>query len=181
MAVALVVTVGVVLSGAGSGDSGDSGLAAATTVGTAATASAPKAANTANTAPSGSPSLAAGPLDGHWIGSWDTGDHDHFVAVDGTDFRMIYDLDDGRVAGTLRDGMVDGRWAEGPLGAPPVRSGWVRFRVVREGTTVRLDGLWGTGPGVTSGTWQIRRVNGTFTREAVVRFARRASFPAPPS
>ncbi len=174
---ALAIGVGPVLARFGSDHSGDSGPA---TTNTATTAGAVGAPDTANTAPAGSPGLAAGSLNGHWIGTWGTGDRDHYVAVDGTNFRMIYDLDDGRVAGTLRDGMVDGRWAEGPLGAPPVRSGWVRFRIVQDGTTIRLDGLWGNDPGVTSGTWQIRRVDGTFTREAVVRFARRGSFPAPP-
>ncbi|WP_131747171.1 serine/threonine-protein kinase [Frankia sp. Cppng1_Ct_nod] len=177
-AVVLVAAVGVVLSSSGS-DHSDS--RSGVLVAGAASSVPARVTSTTGSPTTGSPVPAVGSLGGHWTGTWGSGDHEHFVAVDGANFRMIYDYENGRVSGTLRGDTIRARWAEGPISLPPVRTGWVEFRVVRSGAGVRLDGQWGDDTGGGVGTWQIWRVDGVVTPDAAARLSDRTIFPAPPS
>ena len=88
-------------------------------------------------------------LEGHWFGSFGNA---YFKVIEGSAVKAVYEYRDGRILGTIHDGVLDGWWNELPTRSPRNNAGTVHLEMRRELRALRLDGEWLFGR---EGNWMI--------------------------
>ena len=76
---------------------------------------------------------------GHWTSAqWG----EHYIFVDGSTVRIVYEHDDGRVLGTLDGSRLTGWWTESPSRNAPKDAGDVTFTLTQIDGKRAIDGTW---------------------------------------
>jgi hypothetical protein len=136
-------------------------------------ASAPQVTAPATPAAS-SPPISVRDLTGHWVSS-EYGDA--YLQVNGTEVRVVYGQDGGRMVGSLRGSTFTGWWSEAPTRRPADDAGEVSLTFVRGGGKLTAQGWWrpGTDPEFES-EWTMQKVDGVIPAAIRSRFADRSQF-----
>jgi hypothetical protein len=111
-------------------------------------------------------------LEGHWFGTFGNA----YFRVQGSRVEAIYDHEDGRILGTIYDGVFDGWWNELPTRQPPDNAGLVNFRMRREGGKLRLDGEWLYGREGNWMVWELTEVDRSIPVSVQAKFEDSSTF-----
>ncbi len=111
-------------------------------------------------------------LEGHWYGSFG----DAYFKVDGKSVKAIYDYQDGRIKGTIHEGVFDGWWNELPTRSPPDNAGLVYLQMRRELGTLRLDGGWIYGRDGNWMVWEFTKVDDRIPVSAQAKLEESSTF-----
>lgn len=115
---------------------------------------------------------------GHWTSSqWG----EHYVLVEGSVVKIVYEHDDGRVLGTLDGTQVTGWWTEVPSRRPTRDAGDVTFTLSEANGTRSIDGTWRYGvEGTQRQNWDLTWVNDTIPPDIAAKLADDAGFTGRP-
>ena|SRR6185503_212548 len=105
---------------------------------------------------------------GHWTSTqWG----EHYIIVDGSTMKIIYDHDNGRVSGVLDGDTFRGWWTETPSRQPSADAGDVTFTLHRDGETRTVDGEWryGTEGGLRQ-NWDLTWVGSEIPADILAKF-----------
>ena len=111
---------------------------------------------------------------GHWTSTqWG----EHYIVVEGSTAKVIYEHDDGRAMGVLDGAKLTGWWTESPSRAPSRDAGEVTFTLTVDGDTRTVDGEWRYGiDGALRQDWDLVWVDAEVPADIVARFSDAASF-----
>jgi hypothetical protein len=115
---------------------------------------------------------------GHWTsGQWG----EHYIVVDGSTMRIIYEHDDGRVLGTLDGSTFKGWWTESPSRQPTRDAGEVTFTLTRDGDKRSVDGEWRYGvDGTVRQNWDLVWVDDNVPADIMAKLDDAAQFTRHP-
>jgi hypothetical protein len=120
--------------------------------------------------------LTAQRLNGHWYGQFGN----IYFQVRDDEVRAVYDYQDGRVLGTLHDGVVDGWWNELPTRNPDNNAGLVHFDLVKGSKGAQIDGWWLYGTSGNTQTWDLRKLDDNIPIIVQAKFEDSGSFKQQP-
>ena len=111
---------------------------------------------------------------GHWSSpQWG----EHYIIVDGSTMKIIYDHDDGRAVGVLEGNTFKGWWTEVPSRQPSRDAGDVIFTLRRSGETRNVDGEWRYGTeGALRQNWDLTWVGAEIPADVRAKFDAAATF-----
>ena len=111
---------------------------------------------------------------GHWTSpQWG----EHYIVVDGSTMKVIYEHDDGRVVGVLDGATFKGWWTESPSRKPSRDAGEVTFTLTVNGGTRTVDGEWRYGTdGELRQNWDLTWVGADIPADITSRFDETALF-----
>ena len=115
---------------------------------------------------------------GHWTSSqWG----EHYILVEGSTVKIVYEHDDGRVLGTLDATKVIGWWTEAPSRQPSKDAGDVTFTLTLVDGTRSVDGTWRYGAeGTQREDWDLTWVDATIPPDIAAKFTDTSGFSAKP-
>ena len=124
-----------------------------------------------------SPATDAG-FAGHWHSApWG----DHYIVVQGTTVKIIYDHDQGRFLGTLSGSTVTGWWTELPSREPPGDAGEATFTLVQNPGGPSISGTWRYGvSGSPARGWDLAWIDDKIPEWVAKVFDDRSQFIAHP-
>ena len=110
---------------------------------------------------------------GHWTSTqWG----EHYILVEGSTVKVIYEHDDGRAVGVLDGAKVVGWWTESPSRQPSRDAGEVTFTLTL-GTTRTVDGEWRYGTdGAARQDWDLTWVDTQIPADIAAKFSDAALF-----
>jgi hypothetical protein len=139
-------------------DTGDSGASASA-------AAAPVASQ---------PPITIRDVAGHWVSS-EYGDA--YLQVNGTEVRVVYGKDGGRMIGSLRGTTFAGWWSEAPTRRPADDAGEVELTFVRSGGKLTAQGWWRPGTDAEfQSDWTMQKVDPVIPAAIRTAFADRSQF-----
>jgi len=116
---------------------------------------------------------------GHWTSNqWG----EHYIVVEGTTMKVIYEHDDGRVVGTLNGTTFTGWWTEVPSRKPTADAGAVEFTLIGAGDQRTINGKWRYGAnGNLRENWDLTWVDGNVPADIAAKFADAGQFLPQPA
>jgi hypothetical protein len=111
---------------------------------------------------------------GHWTSNqWG----EHYVRVEGSTVKIIYDHDNGRILGDLDGGKLVGWWTETPSRKPSRDAGEVTFTLTTDGGARAINGEWRYGTdGAMRENWDLTWVGAEIPAEIAAKFDESALF-----
>ena len=111
---------------------------------------------------------------GHWTSSqWG----EHYIVVEGSTVKIVYEHDDGRVLGTLAGSAVTGWWTEVPSRQPSNDAGDVTFTLTQINGERAIDGTWRySAQGPLRENWDLVWVDDKIPPDIAIKFSDSAAF-----